>query len=98
MPRPLKPSFGQMSIIDLIAEQPKPKSFTKVVIELNPRERMDTRQWGEQLRRVYEVMTDGRWRTLEEITYAAGYKPNSIGAVSARIRDLPGMKVPYEKR
>ncbi len=49
---------------------------------------------GEQLRAVREAMSDGRWYRLDEICHKAGYSPLSIGAISARIRELPG----YERR
>jgi hypothetical protein len=38
-----------------------------------------------QLLRVYQLMADGRWRTLDEIAARAGGSP---AAVSARLRDL----------
>ena len=38
-----------------------------------------------QLRRVYELMRDGRWRTLEQITDHVG---GSQASVSARLRDF----------
>ena len=37
------------------------------------------------LDRVYDYMRDGRWRTLEEISYACD---GSEASVSARLRDL----------
>jgi hypothetical protein len=40
---------------------------------------------GGQLGRVFTLMKDGRWRTLEQIQSAAG---GSIAAISARLRDL----------
>lgn len=39
-----------------------------------------------QLKRVYDVMRDGRWRTLQTLKHEAA--PATEAAVSARLRDL----------
>jgi hypothetical protein len=39
----------------------------------------------QQLARVYALMRDGKWRTLDEISEATGDSPQSV---SARLRDL----------
>lgn len=56
------------------------------------------RPFGKQAQAVYEVMKDGKWRSLELITHEAGYRPNSIAAVNARIREFPRRGILYEKR
>lgn len=38
-----------------------------------------------QLQRVYELMRDGEWRTLDEISHLTGDPQSSV---SARLRDL----------
>jgi hypothetical protein len=38
-----------------------------------------------QLWRVFQLMSDGRWRTLDEISFVVG---GSEASVSARLRDL----------
>ena len=38
-----------------------------------------------QIKRVFELMSDGRWRTLDEIQMVVG---GSQPAISARLRDL----------
>ena len=40
-----------------------------------------------QLLKVFSLMRDGQWRTLEEISIQIG-KPGSHASVSARLRDL----------
>ncbi len=45
----------------------------------------DGERLSKQLERVYFLMRDGRWRTLEEIAGATG---DSMQSVSARLRDL----------
>lgn len=46
---------------------------------------LDRERLTGQLRRVYELMRDARWRTLTEIREVAG---GSEAACSARLRDL----------
>ncbi len=46
---------------------------------------LDLSRLNDQLRRVYEVMRDGQWRTLPEICAATGDMPQSV---SARLRDF----------
>jgi len=53
----------------------------------------DTKRLGKQLTAVYEVMTDGKWRTLGDIAQEAGYPPESAAGISARLRDLRKDKV-----
>lgn len=55
----------------------------------------DAERLGKQLRRVYECMKDGKWRTLEEIQWWSGQGTegrclvhDSQAAISARLRDL----------
>jgi hypothetical protein len=45
----------------------------------------DRARLGEQLKRVFELMGDGSWRTLNEIAELTGDQAQSI---SARLRDL----------
>ena len=47
--------------------------------------RLDLARLGGQMKRVYLVMADGAWRTLEEISVVIGAPEASI---SARLRDL----------
>ena len=47
---------------------------------------LDQKRLSGQLGRVYEVMKDGRWRTLAEIAQQAA--PGTEAAISARLRDL----------
>ena len=46
----------------------------------------DAKRLGAQLRSVFFLMRDGRWRTLQEICDETCY--SSTAAVSARLRDL----------
>ncbi len=46
---------------------------------------LDLSRLNEQLRRVFELMKDGQWRTLSEIGAATGDMPQSV---SARLRDF----------
>lgn len=46
---------------------------------------LDRSRLNAQLRRVWELMRDGKWRTLGEITAVVG---GSEAGVSARIRDF----------
>lgn len=45
----------------------------------------DSSRLGEQMRAVFELMKDGKERTLREIAYATEYPESSV---SARLRDL----------
>lgn len=101
----MKPTFDTiLDVIDdrsLQSEEKAAKlltlfeSFSSKVRRLNRlRESFD----GEQLQAVRRAMQDGRWRRLDEICVEAGYPVNSIGAISARIRELPEKGVRYEKR
>jgi hypothetical protein len=47
---------------------------------------LDGKRLGSQLRAVFALMRDGRWRTLEEICDETCY--HSTAAISARLRDL----------
>jgi hypothetical protein len=47
----------------------------------------DRERLGKQAKAVYDLMRDGKWRTLEEIGHATGYS-RSMPAISARLRDL----------
>jgi hypothetical protein len=47
---------------------------------------VDTPRLGKLLRAVYDLMGDGEWRTIREITDAIG--AGSEASVSARLRDL----------
>ena len=47
----------------------------------------DAERLGKQLRRVYDCMIDGKWRTLREIADAPNCS-DSEAAISARLRDL----------
>lgn len=61
-------------------------AFSATIMRLNPPEPgIDTSQWGDQLKAVYDVMKDGRWRSLAELAYASGHPEASV---SARLRDL----------
>ena len=42
-----------------------------------------------QLRRVFTLMVDGQWRTLEEIAFVTG---GSTASISARLRDFRKQK------
>ncbi len=48
--------------------------------------KLDQKRLSGQLGKVYDVMKDGRWRTLNEIGTATGV--GSEAAISARLRDL----------
>lgn len=87
--------FIQTSLDDLESG----KTFSEIVASQNaaevPSETIDTRDWADQLRAVYEVMKDGRPRTLELIAHHANALPQSA---SARIRELKNLKgIPYKK-
>lgn len=45
----------------------------------------DQARLGAQMDRVHQVMKDGQWRTLEEISRLTG---DGIAAISARLRDF----------
>jgi len=45
----------------------------------------DFNRLSNQLQRVFNLMSDNEWRTLEEISYETG---GSQASVSARLRDL----------
>lgn len=45
----------------------------------------DNSRLGDQLRKVLNLMRDGEWRTLDEISRATG---SPVASVSARLRDL----------
>ena len=45
----------------------------------------DAERLGKQAKEVFELMSDGQWRTLDEIFAVTGYPPASI---SARLRDF----------
>ena len=47
--------------------------------------KFDSDRLGDQSRRVWELMSDGNWRTLREISEAVG---SPEASVSARLRDL----------
>lgn len=47
---------------------------------------LDSARLGAQAGRVHDLMADGQWRTLREISEATGGDPES--SVSARLRDL----------
>jgi hypothetical protein len=89
--------WEQLTIDD--APKEKPLSFSASAVASNqadlPPEKIDTRQWGAQLRAVYEVMKDGRWRTLAEIAFHAKAPEASV---SARIRDLARKGFSHVKR
>ena len=46
----------------------------------------DAERLGKQSRRVFDVVKDGHWRTLEEIGEATGDR--STASISARLRDF----------
>ena len=46
----------------------------------------DAERLGAQSRRVFELMKDGKWRTMQEIGNATG--DNSTASISARLRDF----------
>jgi hypothetical protein len=50
-----------------------------------PHEPMDVPRLAAQTQRVYDLMRDGRWRTLGEIENATG---DPQASVSARLRDF----------
>lgn len=52
----------------------------------------DHQRLNKQLKAVYEVVKDGRWRTLEQIAREAGYSASACASVSARLRDLRKVK------
>ncbi len=63
------------------------KSFYSTIVQMSlaDLEPFDFRKMAKQLKAVYGVMKDGRWRTLAEIAFHAGAPEASV---SARIRDL----------
>lgn len=63
----------------LLAKEVKPKKPAK------KRESFD----GKQAKRVRGAMTPGVWYKLSDICANAGYLPESIPAISARLREMP---------
>lgn len=56
----------------------------------------DVRRLGRQLLAVLHVMSDGRWRTLRQISDESGAPEASV---SARLRDLKNKhEIAYEKK
>lgn len=51
-------------------------------------EDLDGARLSSQLERVQAVMSDGRWRTLNQIRVELGATQDSTPAISARLRDL----------
>lgn len=68
----------QLSFEDYLAAKPDHDGKTY-------RREFDLDRLNEQTRRVYDVMADGRWRTLAEVSAATG---DPEASVSARLRDL----------
>lgn len=66
---------------DLFIPAPPERSFDGATYDADA----DFDRLGAQCRRVFELMKDGRWRTLDEIGDITGYQPQSV---SARLRDF----------
>ena len=79
----MKDLFGDTPYV--LPELPPEKAFTGETYEP---ERDFIRLSG-QLRKVYSLMSDGKWRTLRQISDICG---GSEAAVSARLRDLRKVK------
>lgn len=87
-------NLKQVTLDDLLQE----KSFSAIIGAQNRAEvpGIDVSQWSAQLKAVYQVMRDGRWRSLAEIAFQAKAPEASA---SARIRDLANLKgIPHERR
>jgi hypothetical protein len=89
-------TIHQFTLDELLEEAPR---FSAIVSRQNeaevPSDQLNTSKWGDQVRAVYEVMRDGRWRTLAEIAFHAKAPEASA---SARIRDLKRKGIDHEKR
>ena len=71
-------------------------SYSEVIAKQNPPDpTIDLSQWTGQLKRVFQVMKNGNWMTLGEVSFHARAPEASV---SARIRDLKKRGIPHEKR
>lgn len=60
--------------------------FTKVAFNgSNVSAQMDGKRLGDQLQRIFDLMKDGKWRTLKEIESITG---DCTSSVSAQLRNL----------
>lgn len=71
-----------MTQLDLVEECLRRAQFDGITYSPT----FDRARLGAQMRRVFEVMEQGPWLTLEEIAIRTG--DNSQAAISARLRDL----------
>lgn len=90
----MKPSFD--AILDIVcepisSEERAAKLLTLVEKTKKPAKKRESFD-SEQHRRVRSAMTPGVWYDLADITSKAGYPPNSIAAVSARLREMPDVE------
>jgi hypothetical protein len=87
------------TVADAVKAMKAVPSFSDIVRAANeadcPPEKLDTSQWGSQLKSVYEVTKDGRWRSLAEIAFHAKAPEASV---SARLRDLRRKGLDVQKR
>ena len=63
-------------------------SFEQLILDFDGNtfdKNKDGRRLANQLRAVYDIMSDGQWHTLDQIERITGYEKQSI---SARLRDL----------
>ena len=70
----------QMDLEDWLSLQPGPQIGGATYVPSLDRERL-----GEQYLRVWDLMIDGQWRSLREISNATG---DPEASVSARLRDV----------